>query len=88
MDVTAKSLPDCKRGREENAVAPLCTTVKDHNNSFLQRKVDLSFEFCLSKLQSEVLEEPVHSRLAFDILLARGPQHLLFLMHYKKPLLK
>ena len=34
---------------------------KDHNNSFLQRKVDLSLEFCLSKLQSEVLEEPVVS---------------------------
>lgn len=36
MDVTAKSLPDCKRGREEYAVAPLCTTVKGHNNLFLQ----------------------------------------------------
>jgi len=61
MDVTAKSLPDCKRGREEYAVAPLCTTVKDHNNSFLQRKVDLSFESCLDNLQSQVLEEPVAS---------------------------
>ncbi|KAL9984100.1 hypothetical protein ACROYT_G006359 [Oculina patagonica] len=37
MDVTAKPLPDCKRGREEYAVEPLCTTVKDHNNSFLQK---------------------------------------------------
>lgn len=36
MDVTAKLLPAFKRGSEENAVAPLCTTVKDHNNSFLQ----------------------------------------------------
>ena len=61
MDVTAKSLPDCKRGREEYAVAPLCTTVKDHNNSFLQRKVDHSFEYCLEKLQSQVLDEPVSS---------------------------
>ena len=59
LDVTAKLLPDCKRGREEYAVAPLCTTVKDHNNSFLQRKVDQSFDFCLEKLQSQVLEEPV-----------------------------
>ena len=42
-------------------MAPLCTTVKDHNNSFLQRKVDLSFESCLDKLQSQVLEEPVAS---------------------------
>ena len=61
MDVTAKSLPDCKRGGEEYAVAPLYTTLKDHNNSFFQGKVDLSFEFCLSKLQSQVLEEPVVS---------------------------
>jgi len=38
--------------------------VKDHNNSFLQRKVkyvDLSFEVCLDKLQSQVLDEPVPS---------------------------
>ena len=66
MDVMAKSLPDCKRGREEYAVAPLCTTVKDRNNSFLQRKVDLSFEFCFSKLQSEVMEEPVVSIQGFE----------------------
>ena len=66
MDVMAKSHSDCKRGREEYAVAPLCTTVKDHNNSFLQRKVDLSFEFCFSKLQSEVLEEPVLSIQGFE----------------------
>ena len=60
MDVTTKSLPDCKRGRGY-AVCPLCTTVKDHNNSFLQRKVDLLLEFRLFKLQSQVLEEPVVS---------------------------
>ena len=42
-------------------MAPLCSTVKDHNNLFLQRKDDLLFEFCLSKLQSEVLEELVVS---------------------------
>ena len=42
-EVTAKSVQECSRGKEENAVAPLCTTLKDHNNSFLQRKVDVSF---------------------------------------------
>lgn len=61
MEVTAKSLQDCTRGKEENVVTPLCTTVKDHNNSFLQRKVDLSFQHCLEKLQSQVLEEPIPS---------------------------
>ena len=40
MEVTAKSVQECSRGKEENVVAPLCTTVKDHNNSFLQKKVD------------------------------------------------
>ena len=53
MGVTAKTLPDCKRGKEENAAAPVCTTIKDHNNDFLQRKVDLSFEHCLETLQSQ-----------------------------------
>ena len=59
MEVTAKSLPDCKRGQEENAVAPISTTIKDHNNDFLQRKVDLSFERCIETLQSQVLDEPI-----------------------------
>jgi len=35
--------------------------VKDHNNSFLQRKVDLSFQDCLEKLQYQILEEPILS---------------------------
>ena len=61
MEITAKSLPGCKKGKEENAVSPLCTTVKDHNNSFLQKKVDLSFEHCLEKLTAEILDEPVTS---------------------------
>ena len=43
MEVTAKSVQECSRGKEENAVAPLCTTMKDHHNSFLQRKVDVHF---------------------------------------------
>ena len=59
MEVTAKSLPDCKRGKEENAAAPVCTTIKDHNNDFLQCKVDLSFENCLEALQLQVLDEPI-----------------------------
>ena len=61
MEVTAKSVQECSRGKEENAVAPLCTTVKDHNNSFLQRKVDVSFQHCLEALESQILEEPVPS---------------------------
>ena len=61
MEITAKSLPGCKKGKEEYAVSPLCTTVKDHNNSFLQKKVDLSFEHCLEKLTAEILDEPVTS---------------------------
>ena len=61
MEITAKSLPDCKKGKEEYAVSPLCTTVKDHNYSFLQKKADLSFEHCLGKLTAEILDEPVTS---------------------------
>ena len=61
MEVTAKSVQECSRGKEENAVAPLCTTVKDHNNSFLQRKVDVSFQHCLEALESQILEEPLPS---------------------------
>lgn len=62
MEVTAKSLQNCTRGKEENDVTPLCTTVKDHNNSFLQRNnKDLSFNHCLEKLQSQILEEPIPS---------------------------
>ena len=61
MEVIAKSVQECLRGKEENAVAPLYTTVKDHNNSFLQRKVDVSFQHCLEALESQILEEPVPS---------------------------
>ena len=49
MEVTATSTQGCSRGKEENAVAPLCTTLKDHSNSFLQRKVDVSFQHCLER---------------------------------------
>ena len=61
MEVTAKSVHECSRGKEENAIAPLCTTLKDQNNSFLQRKVDVSFQHCLEALESQILEEPVPS---------------------------
>ena len=61
MELTAKSVQECSRGKEENAVGPLCTTVKDHNNSFLQRRVDVSFQHCLEALESQILEEPVPS---------------------------
>ena len=53
MEVTAKSMPDCER--KEDAAAPLCTTVKDYNNNFLQRKVDLSFEHSLKMLMQNSL---------------------------------
>ena len=61
MEVSAKSVQEYTRGKEDSAIAPLCTTRKDHNNSFLQRKVNKSFEHCLESLDSEVLEEPVPS---------------------------
>ena len=61
MEVTAKSVQGCSRGKEENAVAHLCTTLKDHNNSSLQRKVDVLFQHCLEALESQILEEPVPS---------------------------
>lgn len=63
MEITAKSLPDCKKGKEENPAVPLCTTVKDHNNYFLQKNVDTSFEHCL---QSQILEEPCPSILGSE----------------------
>ena len=43
MEVIAKALPVCKRGNEEESCVPLCTTPKDHNNHFMQTKVDMSF---------------------------------------------
>ena len=61
MEVSAKSVQEYTRGKEGSAIAPLCTTLKDHNNSFLQRKVDKSFEHCLESLESEILEGPVPS---------------------------
>ena len=61
MEVTAKALPVCKRGEEEQSCAPLCTTLKDHNNNFMQSKVDMSFSNSLELLQDQLLEEPLES---------------------------
>ena len=61
MEVTAKALPVCKRREEEQSCAPLCTTLKDHNNNFMQSKVDMSFSNSLELLQDQLLEEPLES---------------------------
>ena len=61
MEVIAKALPVCKRGNEEESCAPLCTTLKDHNNHFMQTKVDMSFSHSLQLLQDQLVEEPLES---------------------------
>ena len=61
MEVTAKALPVCKRGGEEESCAPLCITLKDHNNHFIQTKVDASFSHGLQLLQDQLIEEPLES---------------------------
>ena len=61
MEVTAKGMAVCKRGEEEQSCAPLCTTLKDHNNNFMQSKVDMSFSNSLQLLQDQLLEEPLES---------------------------
>ena len=61
MEVTAKALPVCKRGGEEESCAPLCTTLKDHNNHFIQTKVDASFSHGFQLLQYQLIEEPLES---------------------------
>ena len=61
MEVIAKALPVCKRGNEEESCAPLCTTLKDHNNHFMQSKVDMSFSHSLQLLQDQLVEEPLES---------------------------
>ena len=62
MEVVAKALPDCKMGREEQSSAPLCTTLKDHSNHFLQNKVDISFAQGLNF--SELLPQSIHINTA------------------------
>ena len=61
MEVIAKALPVCKRGSEEESCAPLCTTLNDHNNHFIQTKVDKSFSHSLELLQDQIIEEPLES---------------------------
>ena len=61
MEVIAKALPVCKRGNEEESCAPFCTTLKDHNNHFMQTKVDMSFSCSLQLLQDQLVEEPLTS---------------------------
>ena len=63
MEVTAKALPDCNKGREEQSSAPLCTTLKDHSNHFLQSKVDISFAEGLNNLKDQLMEEPLESAM-------------------------
>ena len=66
MEVRAKALPVCKRGNEEESCTPLCTTLKDHNNHFMQTKVDMSFSHSLQLLQDQLLEEPLESLRASE----------------------
>ena len=61
MEVTANALPECKRGNEEKSAAPLCNTLKDHNNQFLQNKVDISFSNGMEILRDQLLDEPMSS---------------------------
>ena len=61
MEVTAKALPVCKRGCEEESCSPLCITLKDHNNYFIQSKVDKSFSHSLQLLQEQLIEEPMEN---------------------------
>ena len=62
MEITAKTLPVYKQGGEEESCAPLCTTLKDHNNHFIQTKVDKSFSYSLQLLQDQLIEVPLESR--------------------------
>ena len=61
MEVIAKALPVCKRGSEEESCAPLCNTLKDHNNHFMQTKAEMSFSHSLQLLQDQLVEEPLDS---------------------------
>jgi len=61
MEVTAKSLPACKSGNEEESAAQFCSTVKDHNNMFRQKNVGQSFAHGMVILQHQLLDEPMES---------------------------
>ena len=61
MEVIAKALPVCERENEQESCAPSCTTLKDHNNHFMQTKVDMSFSHSLQLVQDQLVEEPLES---------------------------
>jgi len=65
MEITAKTPPVCKRGGEEESCGSLCATLKDHNNHFIQTKVDKSFSHSLQLLQDQLIEEPLESRALY-----------------------
>ena len=54
-----KDSAECKKGKEEESSSPLCTTLKDHSNDYLQKKVDLSFAHGLEILRDQLMEEPL-----------------------------
>ena len=55
--------------REEQSSAPLCKTLKDHCNHFLQNKVDISFAKELNSLKDQLMEQPLESAM-------NGSQHV------------
>ena len=62
MEVVAKTLPECKMGREQSS-APLCTTLNDHSNHFVQNKVDILFAQGLNSLKDQLMDEPLVSAM-------------------------
>ena len=63
MDDLAKSLPECKRRKQEKSASPLCTTRQDHSNDFMAKKVDPSFSHELESLKEQLMEEPLVNSL-------------------------
>ena len=51
----------CKRENEEDSCAPLCTTLKDHSNHFIQTEVNMSFSHSHQLLQDQLVDEPLES---------------------------
>ena len=52
-----------QKGKRGKSAAPLRTTLKDHNNNFLQEKVDLSFSHELKTPHDQLTEEPLEDSL-------------------------
>lgn len=61
VEVEPRSLPSCVSGKEESCASPLCTVLKDHNNAFMQKKVDVSFANSLEIMQDQIMDEPLGS---------------------------